>query len=349
MVLFNYRKREVEMKKKKILSILIGLIVVIAIMVIGLLINTKPLHNSDQGQKDSEFKIGYIIDGTKGDNYVYTSAYNGILNLKTETQAYFSMRENIEVEQIEANVQKYSEEDFDIIILGGKDYDEKIKELADKYPDTDFVVLNSQISNNKNLSSLKIDLRTAGFIRGMLAGYITKRNVVAAIGYIDDIPTIHELYGFEKGVSYIKPDIQVYGEYVTNRDGKIGAGELLKEFTGYGADVVISATGIYDGEVFDVAEESKIYAFGNNDNLIEKYPDTIIAVCSFNITRGVEDMIRMSYDNGFLGESIILEFDLEYNEGLKARLPGDGIKKVEQTLNDLRSGKLKIEELVPME
>jgi hypothetical protein len=50
-----------------------------------------------------------------------------------------------------------------------------------------------------------------------------------------------------------------------------------------------------------------------------------------------------------MGESITLEFDLEYNEGLKARVPAGGITKVEQTLNDLRSGKLDIDKLVPME
>lgn len=337
------------MKKKKILSILVGFIVVIAVMVIGLLMNTKPLHNSDQGQKDSEFKIGYIIDGNKDDNQVYMSAYNGIINLKTETNAYFSMREDIEAEQLEANIQKYTEEKFNIIILGGKDYDEKAKELADKYPETDFVVLNSQVSNNKNLSSLNMDLRASGFIKGMLAGYISKRNVVAAIGYKEDINTLHELYGFEMGVGYINPDIQVYAEYVTKREGDIGAGDLLKEFAGYGADAVISASGTYDKEVFDIAENLKIYAFGNNNNLLEDYPETMIAVCNFNIARGIEDMIRMSYDNGFMGESIALEFDLEYNEGLKARLSAGGLNKVEQTLNDLRSGKQKIDELVPME
>lgn len=337
------------MKNKKILSILVGFIVVIAVMVIGLLINTKPLHNSDQGQKDSEFKIGYIIDGNKDDNHVYMSAYNGIINLKTETNAYFSMREAVTPDQLESNIQKYTEEEFNIIILGGKDYDEKAKELADKYPETDFVVLNSQVSNNKNLSSLNMDLRSAGFVRGMLAGYITKRNVVAAIGYTDDITTIQELYGFEMGVKYINADNQVYAEFVTKREGKIEAGDLLKEFAGYGADVVMSASGIFDDEVFDIAENIKINAFGNNNNLLEKYPENMIAVCSFNVTRGVEDMIRMTYDNGFMGESIVLEFDLEYNEGLKARLSAGGLNKVEQTLNDLRSGKLKIDELVPME
>lgn len=337
------------MKKKKILSILIGFIVVIAVMVIGLLINTKPLHKSDQGQKDSEFKIGYIIDGNKDDNYLYISAYNGIQNLKIETSAYFSMRENIEVDQLEVNIENYTNDQFDIIILGGDDYDEKIKELADKYPDTDFVALNSKINNNKNLSSLGINLRTAGFIRGMLAGYTTKRNVVAAIGYTDDQPTIQELYGFEMGVKYINADIQVYGEYVTKRAGNTGAGDLLSEFAGYGADVVISASGIKDSEVFDVAENSNIYAFGNNSSLIENYPDIMLAVCSFNLTSGVEDMIRMTFDNGFLGENIVLDFDLEYNEGLKARLPVAGINKVEQTLKDIKSGKLDIDKLVPME
>lgn len=337
------------MKKKKILTIFIGFIVIIGVMVIGLLMNTKPLHNSDQGQKDSEFKIGYIIDGNKDDNHIYTSAYNGILNLKTEMNAYFSMRENIEVDQLETNIEKYANDAFDIIILGGDDYNETVKELADKYPDTDFVVLNSKIYNNNNLSSLDINLRTAGFIRGMLAGYTTKRNVVAAIGLIDDQPTIQELYGFEMGVKYINADIQVYGEYVTKREGNIGAGDLLKEFATYGADVVTAASGIHDSEVFDTAENSKIYAFGNNNSLLETYPNTMIAVCSFNITRGVEDMIRMTFDNGFMGESITLEFDLEYNEGLKARLPIRGLDRVEQTLEDIRSGKLDIDKLVPME
>lgn len=337
------------MKKKKILSIIAGIIVVIAVMVVGLLMNTKPLHNSDQGKKDSEFKIGYIIDGNKDDNQVYTSAYNGILNLKNEMNAYFSMRENIDIDQLETNIENYTNDKFNIIILGGNDYDEIAKELASKYPDTDFVVLNSKISNNKNLSSLDIDLRTAGFIRGMLAGYTTKRNVVAAIGNIDDKVTIQELYGFEMGVKYINADIQVYGEYITKREGNIEAGDLLKEFITYGADVVIAASGSYDSEVYDIAENSKIYAFGNNNGLLETYPSTMIAVCSFNITRGVEDMIRMTFDNGFMGESIALKFDLEYNEGLKARLPVNGIDRVEQTLNDFRSGKLDIDKLVPME
>ncbi len=337
------------MKKKKILTILAGFIIVIAVMVIGLLVNTKPLHKSDQGQKDSEFKIGYIIDGNKDDNQLYTQAYNGILNLKTETSAYFSMRENIEVDQLETNIENYTKDKFNIIILGGDDYDDKAKELADKYPDTDFVMLNSKVSNSKNLGSLDLDLRTAGFIRGMLAGYMTKKNVVAAIGYTDDQPTIHELYGFEKGVDYIDSDIQVYGEYVTKREGNITAGDLLKEFNGYGADVVIAATGIHDNEVFDIAENSDIYALGNNQNLIGNYPNSMIAVCSFNITNGVEDMIRMTFDNGFMGESIVIEFDFEYNEALKARLPVGGINKVEQTLNDIRNGKLKIDDLAPLE
>lgn len=337
------------MKKKKILTIFIGFIVVIAVMVIGLLINTKPLHKSDQGQKDSEFKIGFIIDGNKDDNQVYTSAYNGITNLKTEKNAYFSMRENIEVDQLETNIENYTNDQFDIIILGGDSYEEKAKELADKYPETDFVVLNSKVSNSKNLSSLDINLRTAGFIRGMLAGYTTKRNVVAAIGYIDDQPTIQELYGFEMGVKYIKADIQVYGEYATKREGEIGTGDLLKEFASYGADVVTAASGIHDSEVFDTAENSKIYAFGNNNSLLESYPNIMIATCSFNITRGVEDMIKMTFDKVFMGESIALEFDLEYNEGLKARLPVSGINRVQQTIDDLRSGKLDIDKLVPME
>lgn len=337
------------MKKKKILSIIIGFTAVIAVMVIGLFINTKPLHNSDQGQKDSEFKIAYIIDGNKDDNHIYDSAYNGIINLKNETKAYFSMREDVGSDQLESIIQKYSEEDFNIIILGGKDYDEKAKELADKYPETDFVVLNSQVSNNKNLGSLKMDLRSSGFLRGMLAGYITKRNVAAAIGYKDDNATIQELYGFEMGVKYINPDIQVYAEYVTKREGNVGAGDLLKEFAGYGADVVISATGTDDDEVFDLAENLKINAFGNSNDLLDKYPENMIAVCSFNIVSGVEDMIRMSYENGFMGEDIVLDFDLEYNEGLKARLSPGGLNKVEQTLNDIKSGKLKIDELVPME
>lgn len=337
------------MKKKKILSFIAGVLVIIAVMLVAFFLDSKPLQKSEQGKEDSEFKIGYIISGNKDDSYLYTAAYNGLMNVKNETSAYFSMRENIDADKLEAEAKKYADEGFSVIVLCGDGYDETAEKLAGTYPDTDFVVLNSNINNNENLGSLYMDYRATGFIRGMLAGYATKRNVVAAIGYKDDTATLHELYGFEKGVQYVDADIQVYGEYVTKRDNDISAGKLLEEFIGYGADIVISSAGIYDSEVFEVAETKGIYAFGGNSSFIEEYPRTILAVSNFDISGGVGDMVRMVFEDGFAGESIALEFDVEYNDGLKARLPGDGIKKVDSTINELRDGELEIDELVPLE
>lgn len=337
------------MKKKKIFSVIAIIIVVVAIMAVGFMLDSKPLHKSEQGKEDNKLKIGYIISGNKDDSYLYTAAYNGLMTVKNETQAYFSMRENIIGEDLETTAKTYADEGYSVIVLCGDGYDATVEKLAGEFPETDFIVLNSNLKNDKNLGSLYIDYRASGFVRGMLAGYVTKRNVVAAIGYTDDTATMHELYGFEKGVQYVDADIQVYGEYVTKRDDDITAGKLLEEFIGYGADIVISSAGDYDKEVFDVAETKGIYAFGGNSSYIEEYPRTILAVCNFDISGGVGDMVRMVFQDGFNGESIALEFDVEYNDGLKARLPGDGIKKVDQILNKLRGGELKIDELVPLE
>ncbi len=337
------------MKKKKILSILILIIVVISFMVVGLLMNSQRLHKSEQGLTDSKLKVGFIIDGNKDDNNLFISAYNGIMNVKDETESYFSMRENISAENLETTAQTYAKDGFNIIILSGKDYDEIAKNLAGEFPDTKFIVLNSKLENGTNLGSLYMDYRSSGFIKGMIAGYITKNNVIAGIGYSEDVATMYELYGFEMGVHYVDSDIQVYNEYVTKRGGDTTAGGLLDEFSGYGADVVISVAGNKDSEVFDMAELKNMYAFGSNKSYIESYPDTVIAVTSYDISGGVGDIIKMVYDSGFNGESIALDFYIEYNDSIKARVPASGVSKVDDVLNKLKSGELEIDKLAPLE
>ncbi|MDD2371599.1 MAG: BMP family ABC transporter substrate-binding protein [Firmicutes bacterium] len=336
-------------KKKKIFSVLTLIIVVIGVMVIGLLMNSQRLHKSEQGLTDSKLKIGYIIDGNKDDNNLYISAYNGILNVKDETESYFSMRENISADKLESTAQTYADDGFNIVILCGVDYDPIAEKLAGEFPNTKFIVLNSRLENGTNLGSLYMDYRSSGFIKGMIAGYVTKNNVIAGIGYSEDNATMYELYGFETGVHYVDADIQVYNEYVTKRGGDTTAGSLLEEFTTYGADTVIAVAGNKDIEVLDKAESKNLYAFGSSISYIESYPDIVMAVTSFDISGGIGDIIKMVYENGFNGESIALDFDIEYNDGLKARIPTSGLTKVDSVLNNLKSGKLDIDKLAPLE
>jgi len=337
------------MKKKRLLSFFVLIIVIIVVMVIGLFVNSEKLHKSEKGLTESKLKIGLIIDGNKDDSNLYISTYNGIMNVKDETKAFFSMREGIKADKLEETANAYAKDEYNILILVGVDYDKLANKLADDFPNIKIIVMNSNLKNEKNLGSLYMDYRSSGFVKGMLASYVSKNNVIAGIGYSVNDATMHELYGFENGVHYVQPDIQVYSEYVTKRGANASVGSLLNEFIGYGADVVISSAGNKDKEVYDLAESKGLYAFGNNSSYLESYPKTMIAVTSFDVSGGVSDIIKMVYENGFKGESIALGFDIEYNEGLKAKIPAKGISRVEDTLNKLKSGALDINKLAPLE
>ncbi len=337
------------MKKKRILRFLAIIIAIIVVMIVGLFINSETLHKSEKGLTESKLKIGFIIDGNKDDSNLNISAYNGIMNVKDETEAYFSIRENISADNLEITSKTYAEDDFNVLILAGANYDDIAKNLAEEFPDIKFIVLNSNLSNGKNLGSLYMDYRSSGFVKGMLASYVSQNNVITGIGYNNDNATVHELYGFEQGVHYVNPDIQVYSEYVTKRGGDASVVSLLNEFMGYGADVVLSAAGNRDSEVFDLAEEKNIYAFANSISFLESYPETVVAVTGFEVSVGVADIIKMIYVNAFNGESIALDFDIIYKEELKGEISERGLNRVEDVLNKLKSGELDINKLAPLE
>lgn len=336
------------MKKKRIISILSAIAIIIIVSITVLLLDSRPLHKSEQGKNDSEYKIGYVISGSVDDSRLSREAYNGLMAVKDESGAFFSMRENIAADQLEDDIRQYAEENFDIVVLLGEGYEEIGEKLAGDLPDLNLVLLDSNIKNDKNLGSLSVEYRTTGFIKGMIAAYMTKNNVVAAIGYKEDQPTIKELVGYENGVKYIDADIQVYGEYLDSKGENAKGGDLLLEFAGYGADVVLAAAGTRDQEIIEAAEGKKIYSLGAASSLLEEYTSFLLGATSYDIEAGVGDIVRMAMQEGSFGDNIALEYQLDYNQALKSKIPAAGQKKIDGIIEKLKGGELKIDELVPM-
>jgi basic membrane protein A len=167
-----------------------------------------------------------------------------------------------------------------LVVFGGlNSFDPSTLELAEKYPETSFVVVDcANISGPSNLSCINVRNQEIGFLAGVAAAAASETGRVGFVGGVD-IPVIHEFQaGFEQGVTFVDPDYVVDVVYLTGWNGfavDFGGfssptlGDLAATYLyAAGSDVVFHAAGGSGGGVFraaarvSAASESKVWAIG---------------------------------------------------------------------------------------
>ncbi|MFC3053512.1 BMP family lipoprotein [Kordiimonas pumila] len=218
--------------------------------------------------------------GGKFDKSFNEAAYRGADRFTVETGTAYHDFEPASETQYEQALKRFARKKASLIVAVGVGYSVAVRNVAAKYPDVKFTVIDAVI-NAPNVQSITFKENEGSFLVGMIAAMKTETGAVGFIGGMD-IPLIRRFeHGYRQGIRYVaRDDVKIIENYVGTTpsawNDPIKASELARSQYARGVDVVFAAAGPSGLGVIQAAKESGNYAIGVDSNQNHVAPGTVL-------------------------------------------------------------------------
>lgn len=170
-------------------------------------------------------------------------------------------------------MRQYAEQGNQLIIGEAYAVESEAREVAADYPETAFVLGSSGKEAGDNFGVFGTWNHDGAYLAGMLAGKMTKSNVVGSVGAMP-IPEVNMLINaFGEGVKAVNPDAKLLVSFIGTFFDPPKAREAGLAQIDAGADILF-------GErigTADAAKERGIKSVGSLIDYTPRYPDTVFA------------------------------------------------------------------------
>jgi len=335
------------MNKTHIKTILI-LFIVMLFMFFLVDSNKKNLLYNEEEKKI--FKIAIIFNQTGlGDKSFNDLCYEGMLQAQEKLGIefdYIHVKNNEDYDDAYLNYAK--DDKYDLIIGLGEEQEDSIKKIAKEYPKQRFTVIDSKLSL-PNVSSIYTKWNEQTFLNGVLAGLCTTeaKQENDSVGVIlgKNLSYLEEgAIGFEAGVKYINPNINVIKATVGDFDNPAKAKEIGLLMYKKGVNYIQQLAGQSGFGVFAAAKEMNKYVFGvdANQNIYE--PDYIVSTATryadMIIFNEIESLVNDKWVAGTKELGLVDDVIGYEREGSNVKITSNIIKKVEEIKKLIINGKI---------
>lgn len=214
--------------------------------------------------KDKENKVALILEGSIADMSWNATAYEGLKKIEA-LGATVAHVENTPVSSAADAIRTFADDGYNVIFLSSNSYQDVAAEEAKKYPEVQFFLINSQVTDS-NVRSFAIQDAEQGFLMGALAALLTDSGKVGFIGGLQINPIVNGGKGFEQGAKYVKDDIEILSQNTGSFDDVSAAKELAKAFVAKGVDVLCPMANQASLGVMEAAEEEGKLGIGSGLN-----------------------------------------------------------------------------------
>ena len=216
--------------------------------------------------------------GGKFDRSFNEGIYNGVERFREETGISYAEFEVTNESQREQALRRMARSGSDIVIAVGFAQAPALEVVAAEFPDTKFTLID-MVVDLPNVQSVVFNEHEGSFLVGILAAMASDD----AVGFVGgmDIPLIRKFAcGYEQGVHYVDPDMEVYqnmtGTTPAAWNDPSRGGELARSQFDRGADVVYAAAGGTGTGVYQAAADAGKFAIGVDSNQNYLHPGTML-------------------------------------------------------------------------
>jgi len=312
----------------------------------------------------SQIKIGVATDVGKIDDknfneYTYKGATEAAKALGITGEIPF-VTPTADTDRI-PNIQKYVDEGFHVVVTAGFANGTATGCMAKVNPDVWFVGVDqgppAKGAELPNYIQLSYQEDQAGYLAGIVAASVSKKNTIGALGGITLCgPCVRYIQGYELGAKSINPDIKVETLWVTESDfnkafndpvtGKQLANQLIAQ---KGVDVLFQVAGKTGNGALEAACEGNILAVGVDVDQALSNPDT--AKCTVtSATKSLTASVQQSIADIVAGTAKAGDSHWDAtNDGIGAapphdlasQVPADVQGKLDAALAAMKAGTLK--------
>jgi basic membrane protein A len=209
-------------------------------------------------------RVGLVTPGSVADAAWNSGAYQGLLRVHDSLRVQISHVEaRTPAEQAEA-LRTYAAQGYQLVFAHGFEFQDAAEAVSSDYPKTVFIVTSGRRSRG-NVSPIIFRLEEASYLAGMVAGHLTKSNVLGFVGGIE-LPPIKAAYqGWVNGAKAVNPRIRSREIYLNSFDDAAAGREAALALIGAGADMFHHNADAAALGVFQAAKQHPgVYVFGAN-------------------------------------------------------------------------------------
>jgi|SRR4051794_12526230 len=313
-------------------------------------------------------KIGLVTDvGGLNDKSFNEASWNGT---QDGAQKVGGTAQNIVTKSpadYATNIQSFIDQKYDVIVSVGFALGDATLKAAQANPTVKFIGIDQFICVPKdatdktcagtipsNYQGLIFAEAQAGYLVGIVAGTLTKSNVIGAVGGINTVPpVVSYIRGYENGAKSVNPNVQVLTQYVstdiTKAFNQPGVGKSIAEqMIGAKADWIFQvAGGSGVGALQAACAHPNTYGIGVDVDQAPGFPDLkcIVTSAEKHLAQAVSAAIVRVSNGTDVGSNIVNDaksnpvgIGISDFHDLKSMMTPDLQAKIDAALAGMKSG-----------
>ncbi len=341
---------------------LVVALVVIAMLVISCAQTPAPAPAA------AKKKVGLVTDvGGVNDKSFNQSAWGGTEKAAKEFGWEAKFIESKQPTDYEKNIDQFATEKYDAIItvgfLMGDATAAKAKQYANikfgivdypYFPTKDSVACSDKVKDCyddgglKNVASLMFQEDEVGFLAGVVAGGLTKTNVVCTVSGMEIPPVVRFVVGYQNGAKWANDKVKSLNTYIPSFTDPAKGKEVGQSMLAQGCDVVFGVGGNTGNGGLLAFHEKGLPAIGVDVDQYNTYPEvakSLVTSAQKNVDTAVYEYLKAV--NGGTAKAGMTTANLK-NKGIglapyhdwDAKVPAAVKTKVTEATDGLVSGKI---------
>ena len=225
--------------------------------------------------------------------------------------------------------------------------EEAVRRVAAEYPEIAFVFGSGGGPAEPNFSVFDNWIHEPAYLSGMLAGGLTKTNVVGVVGGLP-VPEVNRIVNaFIAGAESVNPDVNVLTTFINSWFDPAAAKEAALAQIDAGADVLFAER----FGVIEAASENGLLSFGNMSDQRELAPESVVSGPVWHMEPTVNYIINQVAGGTYTSQDL-KDFSMvakggatlaEINSGVTGGIPQDLIDAVLAKEAEIKSGLFRVD------
>ncbi len=308
---------------------------------------------ADGGEEGGVFRVAVIMPSTINDLAFSQSMYDALLKIQadmggTEKMELVYSENMFVVDDAAAAIRDYATQGFDLIIAHGSQYGSSLKEIAPDFLKTAFAhgtTVDTFVDEGiNNVFAYEAASHEGGYVNGVMAGKLTKSNIIGVVGPIETGDAKLYIDGFVAGVKASNANAQVNVNYIGSFSDVALASEAASTHISAGADVLTGTAQMVVGAI-GKAKENGVLWFGTQASQTSLAPEVVVANQIYDWTVVLNDIIDQIDQGTYGGKAYVITLEnggevIEYNPGFD--LPADVKQLAEDAIQGIKDGSITI-------
>lgn len=249
----------------------------------------------------SSFRVALLTPGPISDKSWNAGAYAGLLAIRDSLGADVSHIQTHTPAEFDENFRQYGAKGFDLVFGHGFEFQDAALRVAPSYPNTVYITT-SGTSVATNVGGAAFAFEEASYLAGMIAGRMTRTNLLGMIGGTELPPVKKSFAAFEQGAKSVNPNVKVVVSYLGNWDDVSAGKEQAIAQIARGADIIFQNADAAGLGVFQAVKETRgVRIIGSNANQNDIVPEATLGSVVIDLPRAFLLIARAVQEEGFTG------------------------------------------------